>query len=107
MDEIKHSTLSNLRFYDDAYKIKRRMADELSYFSGIYTYEAVAIAVGNAFRGKGSKAIDYRKKPILEEIEEQNNPLSEAELKRQRELFMAQLNVMKSNFEMEKRRQGE
>lgn len=98
--------MCDLRYYDEAYKIKRKMADELSYFSGLYTYEAVAIAVGNAFRGKGQKAVEYRKKPILEEIEEANRPLSEEELKRQRELFVAQLNVMKSNFEMEKRRQG-
>lgn len=83
------------------------MVDEVSYLGGIYTYEAVATAVSNAFRGKGSKAIEYRKKPILEEIEEQNRPLDEEELTRQRKLFMAQLNVMKSNFEMEKRRQGE
>lgn len=100
MEEVQHSTLTKLRYYDESYKLKRKMIDEVSYVSGIYTYEAVAIAVSNSFSGKGHKPLEYRKKPIMEEMDEN---LSEAELQRQRELFVASLNVMKSNFELSKR----
>lgn len=82
------------------------MIDEYSYFQGIYTYEAVAKAVGNAFRGKGQKPVEYRDKPLLAEIEDKNRPLSEEELQRQRELFVASLNMMKTNFELSKKAAG-
>lgn len=84
--------------------LKRKMDDELAYFQGYYTYEAVAIAVGNAFRGKGQKAIEYRKKPILAEIEEKNRPMTEDEIQRQRDLFVESLKTMKTNFDLAKKK---
>lgn len=95
LKDIRHATLSDLRFYDEGYKRKRKMIDEIAYFDGYYTYEAVAIAIGNAFRGKGQKPHKYRDKPILFED-------SEANLQKQREAFVAALEVMKSNFELSK-----
>lgn len=88
-----------LRYYDDGYKIKRKMIDEMAYFDGYYTYEAVAIALGNAFRGKGQKPLEYRKKPILLED-------TEADLQKQREAFVAALETMKTNFELSKQTAG-
>lgn len=99
MKEIQHHTLSELRFYDEGYKIKRKMIDEIAYFDGFYTYEAVAIAIGNAFRGKGQKPIEYRKKPVLLENSEEN-------LQKQREAFVAALETMKTNFELSKQTAG-
>lgn len=99
LNEIRHYTLLELRYYDDGFKIKRKMQDELSFFDGYYTYEAVAIAVGNAFRGKGQKPIEYRKQPILMED-------SEADLQKQREAFVAALETMKTNFELSKQTAG-
>lgn len=99
MNEIRHYTLSELRFYDDGYKLKRKMIDEIAFFDGYYTYEAVAIAVGNAFRGKGQKPVEYRKKPILWENSEEN-------LQKQREAFVAALETMKTNFELSKQTAG-
>lgn len=91
--------MSELRFYDEGYKIKRKMIDEIAYFDGFYTYEAVAIAIGNAFRGKGQKPIEYRKKPVLFEN-------SEESLQKQREAFVAALETMKTNFELSKQTAG-
>lgn len=99
LNEIRHYTLSELRFYDDGYKLKRKMRDEIAYFDGFYTYEAVAIAVRNAFRGKGQKPVEYRKKPILWEN-------SEESLQKQREAFVAALETMKTNFELSKQAAG-
>lgn len=75
------------------------MIDEISYFEGLYTYEAVAVAVSNAFRGKGQKPVEYRKKPYLYEN-------SEASLQKQREAFVAALETMKTNFELSKQTAG-
>lgn len=86
--------------YFKAYKKRRLMEDERDYLCGIYTYEAVAIAVSNCFKDKKHKALEYRKKPILHEIEERNRPLSEEEKQRQRELFVEQLKLMQTNFEL-------
>lgn len=99
MKEIQHLTLLELRFYDDGYRTKRKMIDEISFFQGFYNYEAVAIAVGNAFRGKGQKPMEYRKKPILAENSEEN-------LQKQREAFVAALETMKTNFELQKKAAG-
>lgn len=65
-----HSTLSQLRSYDEAYRLKRLMQDERDYFQGLYNFEAVAVALSNAFRGKHKKAIKYRKQPIFAEWED-------------------------------------
>lgn len=75
------------------------MIDEISFFQGFYTYEAVAIAVGNAFRGKGKKPMEYRKQPILAED-------SDKDLQKQREAFVAALETMKTNFELQKKAAG-
>lgn len=40
------------------------------------------------------------KNPVFREMEESKKTLSEEELQRQRELFVARLNVMKTNFEL-------
>ena len=82
------------------------MEDEKSFFDGYYTFEAVSISISNAFRGKGQKALEYRKKPILQEIEDANRPLSDEEIQRKRELFVATLQTMKTNFELSKQTAG-
>lgn len=104
MQQINHSTLRELHYFDEGYKIKRMMDDEKAYLDGYYTYEAVAIAVGNAFRGKGQKPMEYRKKPILQEIEENNHVLTEEEIQKQRDLFVESLKTMKTNFDLSKKK---
>lgn len=93
--EIMHSTIVSLRVYDEAHKLKVRMQDELLYLSGIYTYEAVSIALSNAFRKKGSKAIEYRDKPILE----QNRELTKEDIKQMRLSFVRKLERMGKRFQ--------
>ena len=63
--EVMESAPSDLWCYEDAFKLRRKHIDEVSYAMGIYTYEAVGIAVGNAFRGKGQRAMEYLKQPLI------------------------------------------
>ena len=98
-EEFYHSTLVELRDFDEVYKNRRKIEDEQAYFSGIYMYEAVTIALGNAFRPKGKEPIPYRNKSILAEIEEKNRPLTEEEIKKHTNELFAMLGGMQQNFE--------
>ena len=73
--------------------------DYLSWLQGQYTLSAVSVAVEHCLAGRKAKS-NYIKKPLLQELEEQNKPLTEEEIKRQRELFVAKLQAMKTNFEL-------
>lgn len=82
--------------------IQLKEQDRMNWYLGQYFASALDATVCNSelWRKKGSKAHQYIEKPILLQIEEQNKPLSEDELQRQRELFVAKLEVMKANFEL-------
>lgn len=90
-----HSTLVSLRVYDEAHKLKLRMQDESNYYVGVYTYEAVLTALANSFRGRGKKPIEYRQKPILEEMREK----TPEEIKQERIAFVKKLEQMRVNFQ--------
>lgn len=65
---------------------------------GAYVQSAFSTSLSNAFN-KRSKA-KYLDKPIMKEMEENNKELSEEELQKQRELFVAKLMAMQTNFEL-------
>ena len=103
IDDEKFWTLTprRLKIYFDGHHKKLLMDDVKSYHIGVYAYEAVSTALGNAFRKKTQKAYTYREKPILLELEEKekaNLPLTEDEKKRQTELLFAKLGMMQANF---------
>lgn len=86
--------------YEKSHRKKLEEQDYLQHmWWGNYGLSAVSVAVEHCFAGRKAKS-KYIEKPILKEIEERNKPLSEEELQRQRELFVAKLEVMKTNFEL-------
>jgi len=100
-----------LEAYFEAQHIRRRIHDEEAYFQGLYTMEAFAVVLGNAFRKKNTKPIEYRKRPILKEADEKNRPFSQKELeeKAQREAdrVFHRLEIARFNQELaEKRMSG-
>lgn len=90
----------------DGYEVKEKSKDEENWVLGQYFMSALDATVCNAmlWRKKGAKAHNYIKKPILHDIKDnvkkEKPQLSEEELQRQRELFVAKLEVMKTNFEL-------
>lgn len=101
-DVFWHLTPKKLNAFYKAFKTKQQIQDEQMWLQGQYFYIAAYAATHNAIAeafGKKGKA-KYIEKPILQEVEEKNKPLSEEELQRQRELFVAKLEVMKTNFEL-------
>lgn len=78
-------------------KIKEQ--DYLAWLQGQYTLSAVSVAVEHCLAGRKAKS-KYIKKPLLQELEEKNKPMTENEIQKQRELFVAKLQAMKTNFEI-------
>lgn len=100
--EILDSTPKELWVYDDAFKMTKREEEIRDYYLSVYMFEAVSIAVGNAFRGKGKKATEWRKYPIQEEIRESRGELTVEEKKARTNVLFANLRMMQANFERNK-----
>lgn len=67
------------------------------HLQGQYFAHALNSTVGNMFKKKGKAPNKYPEKPFALN---DNRELSEDELQKQRELFVAKLMVMKSNFDL-------
>ena len=88
--------------YNEAHKRKIMEQDNLQHmWWGSYGISALIVAIDRCFGGKKSKA-EYIKEPILLKTFE-NDGLTEEEKQKQRELFVAKLQVMKTNFELNKK----
>lgn len=66
---------------------------------GSYGISALTVAIDRCLNGHKARS-KYIEKPIMQELEEKNKPLSEEEMDRQRELFVAKLEAMRVNFEL-------
>lgn len=90
--------------FDKAHKKKIEEQDVLQHlWWGNYGVSALIVAIDRCFSGKKSKA-KYIKEPILSKTFE-NDGLTEEEKQKQRELFVAKLQVMQTNFELSKKGQ--
>ena len=90
--------------FDKAHKKKIEEQDVLQHlWWGNYGVSALIVAIDRCFSGKKSKA-KYIKEPILSKTLE-NDGLTEEEKQKQRELFVAKLQVMQTNFELNKKGQ--
>lgn len=98
--EFMRCTPKVLEAYGKAYKIKLKTIDRIAWqIGGNYILSAVSVALEHCLAGKKATS-KYMEKPAMEELEFKNKPLSEEELQRQRELFVARLEAMKTNFEL-------
>ena len=90
---------ADLEPYKEAHNLEVREADSLAYaFCGNYVLSAVAIAVERNLAGKKSKS-KYVDSPMLQEY-----GMSEEERKqKQIDLFVAKMELMKMNFDANKR----
>ena len=99
-DDFWKLTPRSLKVVAEGYKLKRQVEDEKNWLLGGYLFEAVSIALGNSFRKKNQKAKSYfevREKPYLHDL---NNEMSETQKEKNRELVLAQLHVMQTNFNL-------
>ena len=87
--------------YNKAHKMNIVEQDNLQHmWWGNYGISALIVAIDKCF-SKKPKA-EYIKEPILSKTFE-NDVLTEEEIQKQRELFVAKLQVMQTNFELSKK----
>ena len=99
-----NSCPKELEPYDKAYEIQIKEQDMLQHmWWGNYGVSALIVAIDRCFSGKKSKA-EYIKEPILSQTFKDDG-LTEEEKQKQRELFVAKLQVMQTNFELSKKGQ--
>lgn len=86
--------------YADAYEMETKQHDrEMWMWFGSYGLSAVAVAVEHCLAGRKAHS-KYIEKPITEQHSQNASQMTEEELQRQRELFVAKLELMKTNFEI-------
>lgn len=88
------------------YKLKRQVKDEEMWMLGGYVFDAISIALGNAFRKKGQKAQEYFAvidNPILKrQSKESADGISEKEKIQKTELLFKNLEIMAANHRLSK-----
>lgn len=87
--------------YNEKYEEDLKRANLICYIQGVYVRDALLCTVGNMFKGKNTKAIEYPKElydffPKKQEERE----LTEAEKIEQTKALFMKLSVMKDNFEL-------
>lgn len=100
LEEFKHLNPRKLGYCLEGYKLKQKQRDEEMWmWWGNYGISAVTFAVEHCLAGKKART-KYIEKSIFQQMEEENKTFTEEELQKQRELFVAKLQVMQSNFEL-------
>ena len=100
-ERFMESCPKELEPYNKAHKMNIVEQDNLQHmWWGNYGISALIVAIDKCF-SKKQKA-EYIKEPILSKTFE-NDGLTEEEIQKQRELFVAKLQVMQTNFELSKK----
>lgn len=71
----------------------------IAYMGGIYVRDALASTVGNMFKKKTQKPIEYPQEPYPV-TQQQSEEQIERENEKKRQLFLASLQAMQTNFEL-------
>lgn len=102
MDNIDWSCPADLEPYAKAYRMQLQQQDSQLHIMGMYVLSAVSVAIERNFskRAKGK----YIEKPLLHEIDHKNGTMTENEIQKQRELFVARLEAKGANFRINKKR---
>ena len=93
--------------YKQGFKIKKDEQNTFAYIQGIYFRDALASTVGNMFKKKGAKAIEYPSEPyeLYAHTDDNGNTdggMSEEEKRKKTEALFGVLRLMQANFEISK-----
>lgn len=95
VEDIHKSCPTDTLPYVEAYQKECEEKQAYLHLMGVYVVEALRSTVGNMFAGKGHKPYEYPKKPY--------GTVEKYSRKQKAEQFFAELNVMKTNFELSKK----
>lgn len=98
VDDIDWSCPADLEPYAKAYNLEQKNTDNMAWlWWGNYGLSAVFVAVEHCLAGKKAMS-KYVENPILQKA--QSQCMTEEELQKQREAFVANLQAMKANFDL-------
>lgn len=91
-DEFWYGEPYLVKFYREAYKLKMRYDDVFEWKQGMYIYEALCDVspILHAFSKKGAKPLQYRTRPMSEELKE-NKTEKEKEIEVKNEQLKARI----------------
>ena len=106
LDDFGKLTMRKMRIIANAYSEKLRedfkMSDVAAFIQGRYMVEALLCTVGNMLGGKNANFKYPEQAYSMSDTEE---VLSEEEIERQRQQFVAALQTMQHNFNINKKKQ--
>lgn len=101
-ERFMYSCPKELEPFIETERLKMIRRDEDMYVMGVYTQRAVAVAIEHCLAGRKAKSKYFDKPLMADGFNEENGEanISEAELQKQREAFMAKLMLMKTNHDL-------
>lgn len=106
-DDFGKLNMKQIRHIANAYAEKQkedfRLADVIAYIQGRYMVDALLCTVGNMLDGKSVK-FEYPEQAYS--MANQEKELTEDEIQKQREQFIAMLQTMQSNFNLNKEKEN-
>lgn len=94
-DEFWYGDYCKLKYYENTYRLTKKMKNELLWLQGMYDYEAFSVTLARAF-DKHSKA-DYSKKPY--EIVEKTEREKQLEIEEKQKTIIRNLNRIAAEWE--------
>ena len=107
-EEFWDMTPRTIKAYKKAFKLKKEEQNAFAYIQGIYVRDALSSTVGNMFKKKGAKAIEYPSEPYDlyakadKDTGETGGGMTEEEKRRKTEALFGMLKIMQVNFELSK-----
>lgn len=89
--------------YYKAERLRYEKTDTYLWMMGSYVFEAVSVAMSNAFRKKGSQSKQFRDKPFSTVVKEERGELTQQEVVDKTEILFQMLTIRQKNFELEKK----
>lgn len=77
-----------------------RKQDTIAWLQGSYNFDALSIALYNAFSKKGTQAKEYYSEPRTSEIDRRNHIPTEKELDEQRQMYRQQRLLTIANYKL-------
>lgn len=92
-----------MRAYKEAYMLRNKQANMMSWLQGAYFTNALSVVLGNAFSKKGTPPKQYMAEPM--DIFPKTEAEEKAEEERKQKQLIAKLNAWKKVFDESQKRQ--
>lgn len=100
LHDIDWSCPNELEPYAKAHGMERKEKDSLVHaWVGSYGINAMMVALDRCLNGRKA-SLKYTEETLISKIEEENRPLTQEEIERQRAIFVEGLKLKKANFDL-------